>query len=159
MSKSARFVNKIAIDVIDTTVLPDWADTPDAFIVKMYPETHGDFQTVSQDCVAGWYLDESGTPQPPVLYAPAIELVPSVLPNLEFLRYAAAQLGSGGRVTEIIEGFRDHATADLRYGFQEFDKATSFDKARVGELLIAGVTGGILTAEEQQLINENWPEA
>ena len=90
---------------------------------------------------------------------PVVEPVPVVLPNLEFLRYAAAQLGSGGRVTEIIEGFRDHATADLRYGFQEFDKATSFDKVKVDELLGAGVTGGILTAEEHQLINENWPES
>ena len=87
------------------------------------------------------------------------EPYPKVLPILDFLRYAAAQLGSGGRVTEIIEGFRDHATADLRYGFQEFDKATSFDKVKVSELLSAGVTGGILTAEEHQLINENWPES
>ena len=123
---------------------------------KITNNTNPGFEPVEGDVVTDGRVTWPYTPP----YVPDVpEPYPKVLPILDFLRYAAAQLGGGGRVTEIIEGFRDHATADLRYGFQEFDKATSFDKVKVDELLGAGVTGGILTAEEHQLINENWPES
>tara|TARA_R110002096_G_scaffold405188_1_gene603224 strand:+ start:91 stop:552 length:462 start_codon:yes stop_codon:yes gene_type:complete len=65
MSKLARFVNGIAIDVLDTTTLPEWAATENDFLVQLYPDTSGSFRSVPDNCVAGWYLNESDQARKP----------------------------------------------------------------------------------------------
>ena len=83
---------------------------------------------------------------------------PVVLSDLEFIRHAAANIaGGGGRVTTIIEGFRDHSSPDLRYAYQEYDKATVFTKKVVSEFLTAGVAGGILSEAERAAVLDGWP--
>lgn len=83
--------------------------------------------------------------------------VPVVLDDLEFLRHAASQL-SPSRVVEIEEAFRDSANKELRYAWKEYDKAKSFTKDKVTEFLSAGSEAGILTAQERNLVLDNWPE-
>lgn len=67
MSKLARFVDGIAIDVLDTTTLPEWAETANDFLVKLYPDSAGSFRAVSDDCVAGWYLNSANQERKPAV--------------------------------------------------------------------------------------------
>lgn len=84
---------------------------------------------------------------------------PEVLPKARFLRHAATQLGSGGRVVEIEESFAGHTSADIRYAHKEYTATENFTKARVKHFLDAGEAAGILTDAENAAVIDNWPVA
>jgi len=157
MTTYARIVNNKTIDVVvpDPALVP-WASNDAEWLAKLYPDTHKDFVEVPDGTKDGAIDNEDGTYiNPPKATTP--EQHPIIYTDLEFLRYAKAQLGSGARVTEIIEGFRDHASGELRYAHTEYAKAKSFTKEAVSEFLSGGVLGGILTHEEKALVLDNWP--
>jgi len=97
---------------------------------------------------------EMFTRLPPTPPAPPAQ--PKTLEALDFIRHAAAQI-TPARVVAIEEAFRDHASADLRYAWKEYDKAKSFTKEKVDEFLSAGVSASILTAQERAAVLDNWP--
>lgn len=96
----------------------------------------------------------SGVQEVAVPSAPPAQ--PKTLEALDFIRHAAAQI-TPARVVAIEEAFRDHASADLRYAWKEYDKAKSFTKQKVDEFLSAGVSASILTAQERAAVLDNWP--
>ena len=156
MATFARIVDGKAIDV----VVPDpasvsWASNDAEWLAKLYPDTHESFVEVPTGTKDSALDNEDGSyTKPPEATAP--EPQPVTYTDLEFLRYAKAQLGSGARVTEIIEGFRDHASAELRYAHTEYTKAKDFTREAVDEFLAGGVAGGIVTTPERSNIYDSW---
>ena len=94
-------------------------------------------------------------------YTPAQAPSPisKALPKLDFLRHAATQFGSGGRVVEIEEAFAAHASADIRYAHKEYAATDNFTKEKVKDFLDAGEAAGILTDVENAAVIDNWPES
>lgn len=77
MSKRARFVNSIAIDVVETDTLPSWAADEAAFIEKLYPDTHAAFVAVPDEATAGSKDNGDDTYEPkPVKPVPS-SLIPA----------------------------------------------------------------------------------
>lgn len=91
--------------------------------------------------------------------------VPRTLSKTQFQDYAVSKLGGGltgmRRFTEIMDATRDSANPAVRFAYERYQAAVTFEKANTA--LLTGVmaqdtaTPGHLTAAEQAAIIQDWP--
>jgi hypothetical protein len=152
--------------------LPNWADSPITFLLKLFPGKTG-WVLVSDDAVPGTIANNDGTFEtvvPPAPQKPTPTLSSTGFMDVAIAGIAAANNSGQGaaeaRFQEIIEAARDYSNPGneitskrVRYVHSRYIKAVTYDKNVVAGMLILfrSASVGNITAGEAAGIIAAWP--
>ena len=84
---------------------------------------------------------------------------PTLLSKTALLDHAESQLGSADKVIEVLEAAKGSSAAGVRYVYERYQAATTFEKTKATSFFATLQSASIITEAEKNKLVNNWPQS